>query len=89
MTDRSQNKNIINLFYYSFQKNLNKALKGQVEKPTAAYKFGMARRLLEGEALSTFELETANRRDTVLSEDEGTIGESDEVFEEVLAEITK
>ena len=75
--------------WLEFKQNLDKALKGQVDSPKAADMFGMARRLLEGETLSTFELETDARKNVVLDPENGPVGETKEVFEEVMKEITR
>ena len=71
-----------------FKKNLEKALKGQCEAPTAADRFGMARRLLDGEALCTFNQETDSRKNVELENGKGPIGECDLVFLEVMDEMT-
>ena len=69
--------------------NFRKALRGQVAQPVASDKFGMARRLLEGEALATFNMETAQRSEVEVDEGLGPIGETDIVFDAVITAMTK
>ena len=72
-----------------FLQNFLKALCGKVVQPVELDKFGMARRLLEGEALATFNLETAQRSEVEVDEGLGPIGEMDIVFDAVIAAMTK
>ena len=72
-----------------FLQNFRKALRGQVAQPVASDKFGMARRLLEGEALATFNMETAQRSEVEVDEGLGPIGETEIMFDTVIDARTK
>ena len=57
-----------------FNQNLYKDIQGQVELSIVADMFGMAKRLLEGEALSMFELEIDVRKNVKMDSEKGPVG---------------